>query len=216
MQAYAPIHRIVALIALALALTAAGCEKKDTDTDEEKQETRAKGAEDEAADDATAKAEDDASEKQTDEDDGEPGETDKVELPKAPEGGLVVIDSQQSYDDTVKTLEGLIESKGMTLAAKVDHTANAESVKKKLRPTTLFIFGNPNAGTPLMQAAQTAAIDLPMKILVWEDADGKVHLGYNHPTWIAQRHGIEGKAKLVTTMANALKGFANAAAQKPE
>jgi uncharacterized protein (DUF302 family) len=86
-------------------------------------------------------------------------------------------------------LEAEVKAKGLTVFACVDHAAAAKEVGMTLRPTELLIFGNAKGGTPLMQALQTAGIDLPLKALVWEDANGKVWLSYNEPGWIARRHG---------------------------
>ena len=87
-------------------------------------------------------------------------------------------------------LTGILQSKGVTLFALVDHSGEAEKVGMKMRPTKLLIFGSPKAGTPLMLAAPSIAIDLPLKILVWEDAQGKVWLSYNSPEYLEQRHGL--------------------------
>ena len=89
------------------------------------------------------------------------------------------------------------------------HAAGATSAGLELRPTTLVVFGNPVAGTPLMQAVQTAGIDLPLKALVWQDAQGAVHLTYNDPVWIAARHGLDrGAEQAVAAMAAGLAAFA--------
>jgi uncharacterized protein (DUF302 family) len=95
----------------------------------------------------------------------------------------------------------------VTVFAQIDHAAGATGVGLPLLPTTLVVFGNPAAGTPVMQAAQTAGIDLPLKALVWQGADGAVHLSYNDPAWIAARHGA-GALPATGAMAAALKGFA--------
>jgi len=104
--------------------------------------------------------------------------------------GLITVDSRFDADATIQRLIRALEAKGITIFARVDHAAGASSVGQALRPTTLVMFGNPAAGTPLMQAAQTAGIDLPLKALVWQDADGAVRLSYNDPGWIAERHAI--------------------------
>src|SRR5262249_37421464 len=99
-------------------------------------------------------------------------------------------------------------AKGITVFARVDHAAGAKSVGLALRPTTLVIFGNPAAGTPLMQAAQTAGIDLPLKTLVWQDADGSVKVTYNDPAWIAARHALGGNVgHAVTALTTALESL---------
>jgi len=112
--------------------------------------------------------------------------------PMAPhqDRGVVTQQSRHSVDQTVERLETLLRAKGVTLFAMVDHSGEAAKVGLRLRPTKLLIFGNPKAGTPLMLAAPSVAIDLPLKILVWEDAAGKVWLGYNSPAYLQQRHGL--------------------------
>jgi uncharacterized protein (DUF302 family) len=98
-----------------------------------------------------------------------------------------------------------LRDKGITLFARIDHAAGAASVDMPLRPTELIIFGNPKAGTPLMQARQSIGIDLPLKMLGWQDAAGKVWLAYNDPAWLARRHGLEGEAEAaVAGLAKAL------------
>ena len=98
--------------------------------------------------------------------------------------------SNHSVDETVEKLKGILQSKGVTLFAMVDHSGEAAKVGLKMRPTKLVIFGSPRAGTPLMMAAPRSAIDLPLKILVWEDADGKVWVSYNSAAYLQQRHGF--------------------------
>jgi len=104
--------------------------------------------------------------------------------------GIVDKLSHQSVEETVERLKRVLQSKGVTLFAIVDHSGEAENVGMKMRPTKLLIFGSPKAGTPLMQAAPSVAIDLPLKILVWEDVQGKVWVSYNSPAYLQQRHGI--------------------------
>jgi len=104
--------------------------------------------------------------------------------------GMIDIPSNHSVDQTVERLKGILEAKGVTLFAVVDHSGEAEKVGMQMRPTTLLIFGSPRAGTPLMLAAPSIAIDLPLKILVSEDADGKVRVSYNSPEYLQKRHGV--------------------------
>jgi len=110
----------------------------------------------------------------------------------APEtsSGIVSKPSSHSVDQTVEKLKNILQSKGVTLFALVDHSGEAEKVGMKMRPTKLLIFGSPKAGTPLMLAAPSIAIDLPLKILVWEDGQGKVWLSYNSPEYLKERHGL--------------------------
>ena len=106
------------------------------------------------------------------------------------QNGIVTIPSQESVDHTVQKLEGILQAKGVKLFVLVDHSGEAEKAGMKMRPTKLLIFGNPKAGTPLMTASPSIAIDLPLKILVWENADGKVQISYNAPSYLQARHGL--------------------------
>src|SRR5579863_1320759 len=106
------------------------------------------------------------------------------------ENGIISIPSNHSVDQAVEKVRGILQAKQVTLFALVDHSGEAEKVGMKMRPTKLLIFGNPKAGTPLMQAAPTSAIDLPLKILIWEDANGKVWVSYNASDYLQRRHGI--------------------------
>src|SRR5262249_49592683 len=108
----------------------------------------------------------------------------------AMENGIVTKASKHSVDETVGRLEELLRTKGIKLFALVDHSGEASQAGLKMPPTKLLIFGNPKAGTPLMLAAPSIAIDLPLKILVWQDADGKVWLSYNSPGYLAERHHL--------------------------
>ena len=104
--------------------------------------------------------------------------------------GIIDKPSHQSVDQTVEKLTNILHSKGLTLFALVDHSGEAARVGMKMRPTKLFIFGSPKAGTPLMLAAPSVAIDLPLKILVWEDSQGKAWVSYNSPEYLRERHGV--------------------------
>ena len=106
------------------------------------------------------------------------------------DNGLITIASASPVAETVERLVAMLTSHSMQIFARIDHAAGAAQVGLPLRPTTLVIFGHPKGGTPLMQDRQTAGIDLPVKALVWEDADGKVWLTYNEAAWIARRHGL--------------------------
>jgi uncharacterized protein (DUF302 family) len=111
-------------------------------------------------------------------------------MDQATNKGIVDNVSHHSVDETVEKLKGILQGKGVTLFATVDHSGEAQKVGMKMRPTKLLIFGSPKAGTPLMQVAPSVAIDLPLKILVWEDAKGTVWLSYNSPKYLQERHGI--------------------------
>ena len=104
--------------------------------------------------------------------------------------GIIDRPSNHSVEQTVDRLKNILQSKGVTLFALVDHSGEAEKVGMNMRPTKLLIFGSPRAGTPLMLAARSIAIDLPLKILVWEDGEGKVWMSYNSPEYLKERHGL--------------------------
>jgi uncharacterized protein (DUF302 family) len=104
--------------------------------------------------------------------------------------GIINLASNHPVDQTVEKLKGVLEVKGVNLFALIDHARKAEKVGMKMPPTKLLIFGNPKGGTPLMLAAPGIAIDLPLKVLVWEDIEGKVWVSYNSPTYLQERHGI--------------------------
>lgn len=115
--------------------------------------------------------------------------------------GLVVVASKYSVDDTVGRLEAGFRDKGMQIFAVIDHSGEAEKVGMKMPPTKVVIFGSPKGGTPLMLAAPTLAIDLPLKALVAEDANGKVTVTYNDPEYLRERHGVS--ADLIKNLAGA-------------
>lgn len=126
-----------------------------------------------------------------------------------PGEGLIITESAYGPDETFERLQGAVESnEALSVITSLDHQANAESVGMNLRPTKLLVFGNPKAGTPLMQGAQTAGIDLPQKALVYEDASGETYLAYNDPNYIAKRHGIEGADEQLDMVSSALEGLA--------
>jgi uncharacterized protein (DUF302 family) len=106
------------------------------------------------------------------------------------EEGIVKIPSHHSVDETVDKLKAILQSKGVTLFALVDHSGEAEKVGMKMPPTKLLIFGNPKGGTPPMLASPSVAIDLPLKILVAEDSQGKVWISYNSAEYLKERHGL--------------------------
>ena len=108
----------------------------------------------------------------------------------AKNNGIIDKPSNHSVEQTVEKLNSILRSKGVTLFALVDHSGEAEKVGMKMRPTKLLIFGSPKAGTPLMLAAPRAGIDLPLKILVWEDGQGKVWVSYNSLDYLRERHGL--------------------------
>lgn len=126
------------------------------------------------------------------------------------EDGLVTIASNYSVEETLDRLEVDLKAKNITVFVRIDHAAGAASVAMPLRPTELLIFGNPKSGTPLMQSNQTIGIDLPLKVLAWQDAGGKVWLTYTDPRCLARRHRLgsgadASVAALATVLANLVK-----------
>jgi uncharacterized protein (DUF302 family) len=130
------------------------------------------------------------------------------------DNGMVNVKSTHSVADTADKLEKILKDKGMNVFARIDHSAGAKKVGKELRPTELVIFGNPKVGTPLMQCAQTTAIDLPQKMLIWQDKAGATWLTYNKPAYLVKRHKISSACKeVIAKVTGALNNFANAAAK---
>jgi uncharacterized protein (DUF302 family) len=107
-----------------------------------------------------------------------------------PENGLLQAASPYTVDETVNRLESILAERGVRMFALIDHSGEAAKIGMKMRPTKLVIFGSPKGGTPVMVAAPTLAIDLPLKALVWEDEGGKVWVSYNSPEYLQQRHGV--------------------------
>jgi uncharacterized protein (DUF302 family) len=124
--------------------------------------------------------------------------------------GIINVPSNHSVDQTVDKLKGLLQSKGITLFTVIDHSGEAAKVGIKMSPTKLLIFGNPKGGTPPMLAAPSIALDLPLKILVWEDSQGKVWLSYNSPQYLKERHKLP--ENLVQNI-SAVKALADSAAE---
>lgn len=129
-------------------------------------------------------------------------------LPATAADGLNAIKSQYSAKETMDRLEKIVTQKGMNVFARIDHASGAATIGKTMRPTEVLIFGSPKGGTPLMECAQTAAIDLPMKALVWTDASGQVWLGHNDPAYIAQRHDA-GKCPVIEGLTTTLRALAS-------
>jgi len=123
--------------------------------------------------------------------------------------GLVAVKSSHTPAETGNRLVAALQERGLKLFARIDHAAGAATIGKSLRPTQVFIFGNPQGGTPLMACQQTAGIDLPLKALVWQDETGQVWFGYNDPAWIAARHAAA-DCPVVPNLAKALAGLAAA------
>jgi uncharacterized protein (DUF302 family) len=108
----------------------------------------------------------------------------------ATDNGLVNVPSKFSVPETLDRLESLVKEHGLTVFARIDFSGDAEKAGLKMKPSQLLIFGNPKAGTPLMIASPSIAIDLPLKALAWEDANGKMWLSYNKPEYLKERHGL--------------------------
>jgi uncharacterized protein (DUF302 family) len=125
--------------------------------------------------------------------------------------GLLTRESSYSVGETLERMETAARDKGMTVFARIDHAAGARKVGLELRPTELILFGNPKAGTPLMQSNQTVGIDLPMKALAWEDEQGRVWLTYTDPAFLGRRHRIDDRGALLEKM-NAVLADLEAAA----
>ena len=108
----------------------------------------------------------------------------------SPDNGIVHLSSPYKVPETLKRLDSVLQSRGLTVFARIDHSGEAEKAGMKMHTTQLIIFGSPKGGTPVMVASPTLAIDLPLKALVWEDAGGKVWLSYNTAEYLKQRHNI--------------------------
>jgi uncharacterized protein (DUF302 family) len=124
--------------------------------------------------------------------------------------GIIDKPSNHSVDETVARLQKILQSRSITLFALVDHSGEAEKVGQKMPPTKLLIFGNPRAGTPVMLSAPSIAIDLPLKILVWQDGQGKAWVSYNSPAYLQKRHAVP--PELVANI-SAVEALATAAAE---
>ncbi len=117
---------------------------------------------------------------------------------------MIVKKSPHSVERTIDRLSVAVDAAGAKIFARVDHAAGAASVEAELRPTTMLMFGNPALGTPALQLAQTSGLDLPLRALAYEDADGQVYLVYRDPQDLAEDHGLPGDAEVLAKMAGAL------------
>ena len=126
--------------------------------------------------------------------------------------GLTILPSAHGARETMDRLAAAVAAAGMSVFARIDHAAGAEAAGLTLAPMKVLVFGSPVAGTPLMEAAKTTGIDLPLKALVWEDDAGQVWLAYNQPGWIAKRHDLGiGAAPILKAMTDALANVADRA-----
>lgn len=126
--------------------------------------------------------------------------------------GLVKKLSSRSVQETMNNLEKLVRKKGLMVFARIDHAVQAAKYGRELPPTQLLLFGNPRLGSTLMTSQPSVGIDLPVKVLVWQDRDGKVWLAFNDPAYLAARHGIRDRQEVIEKMSGLLRGLATAAA----
>ena len=128
---------------------------------------------------------------------------------------VTTILSDKTFDATYNDIRSVIDGNAnLTIVAELDHQANAANVELELLPTKVIIFGNPNLGTPLMQNSQTTALDLPQKILVYENAEGEVKIAFNNPELLVSRHGITNSDATLEIILAALQGLADAASEE--
>ena len=127
-----------------------------------------------------------------------------------PEDGIINLPARNSVDEIVARLESMLREKGIKLFALIDHSGEAKSAGIDMLPTKLLIFGNPKAGTPLMLAAPSIAMDLPLKLLVWQDGSGQAWISYNSPAYLQQRHSLP---QNLTASLGAVEALAAHAAQ---
>lgn len=130
--------------------------------------------------------------------------------------GVVMKKSSHDVSTTMSRLEAIMNKAGLTIFARIDHAAGAAKVGMKLRPTQLIIFGNPKMGTALMNSQQTTGLDLPLKILVWEDADGTTWVAYNDPAYLEKRHRVTDRAEVFAKMTGALGNITDKATQSSQ
>jgi len=128
--------------------------------------------------------------------------------------GLVRKQSPHDVATTMDRLEDALTERGINVVARIDHASAAQGVELELRPTVLLVFGNPKLGTPLMQASPEMAIDLPMKVVAWEDDSGQTWIAYTDPAWLKARHGVQGKDQVFETMTGALGKITDAVVQE--
>lgn len=136
-----------------------------------------------------------------------------MSFPVQADNGLVIRQSAFGPAETLDRLQAVLDKKGLTIFARVDHAAGASKAGLALRPTQLLIFGNPKMGTPLMNSKQSVGIDLPMKVLAWEDDQGQSWVAYNRPDYLASRHGITDRPEIIEKMTGALDALTNKAIQ---
>ena len=136
-----------------------------------------------------------------------------ITMTTSAQNGLINVESQHSVNETANRFEKLVNDKGLKFFMRIDHSENAANADLTLRPTQIILFGNPVAGTALMNCGQTAAIDLPQKALFWQDEEGKSWVTYNDPSYLKGRHLLEGCEPVIEKVANLLSSLAAAAAE---
>ncbi|MGH8639284.1 MAG: DUF302 domain-containing protein [Burkholderiales bacterium] len=122
--------------------------------------------------------------------------------------GVVSLKSARPVKETIDSFERAARARGLNIFLRVDHAAGAQKIGKSLRPTELLVFGNPQGGTPLMECSQSTGIDLPLKVLAWEDTSGQVWLGYNDPVYLIERHGAKDCSPVAEKLRKALAAMA--------
>ncbi|MFT6925296.1 MAG: hypothetical protein ACJAZP_000876 [Psychromonas sp.] len=127
---------------------------------------------------------------------------------------MISVESHATVKQTADRFEKILEEKGLTVFARINHGENAASINLELAPTEVIIFGNPKVGTPLMQCSKTVAIDLPQKALFWEDNQGQVWLSYNNPEYLKERHNIQGCDPVINKISGVLSMLSKAATSK--
>ena len=136
-------------------------------------------------------------------------------FPVMADSGIETVSSGNGFSGTVDRFKAALRTKGIKLAFELDHQANGAGVDESLGKTHLLLFGNPKLGTPLMRSARSIGIDLPMKVLIWEDANGKTFLTYNDPLYLAGRHGIKDNKAVFEKMSKVLEMLTATAAKTP-
>lgn len=127
---------------------------------------------------------------------------------------VISIESNYTVKETTDRFERILEKKGLTMFARINHSVNASNVNLELAPTEVIVFGNPRVGTPLMLCSKTVAIDLPQKALFWEDINGQVWLSYNNPEYLEERHNIKGCEQVINKISDVLGKLSKAATSK--
>jgi uncharacterized protein (DUF302 family) len=136
-----------------------------------------------------------------------------IAVPAAAADGLINTRSSFNVEETADRLEIVLKEKGMTIFNRIKHSEAAAEVGIELRNTELILFGNPNVGSPLMKCQQSVAIDLPQKVLIWEDDKAEVWISYNDPRYLEKRHNISGCEEVIAKIEKALAGIAESAAR---